>query len=367
MIPPKYWSPTRKLMLLGAMAGGKTVEATALGNPLTFITDVSKPLKSLLIPFSPIQSGTGDPSPENIRPILPWNGLTVFCGGKNLLNENGTIYNRTIGGETWTISSSEKTLAFKGKPNTQYDVSIFNDESPIFRMCTIDKDPSEVTEERYPITNYKSPIRSSGHTTITTGEENIWIIVQASGVYITNRNAELMIVAGEGKPSAYEPYHPITETDIVFPSPVYGGTLDVVSGVLTVEWAMVVKKFSECEFGKTFEETGLASGHIDFPVGVVQCTSARDYGEKTLCNICNVIYWGNSTHSPAHYYINTQSRAWLALPGDMDGNTQIEICAKLAEPYTVQLTQEQITALKGENTIWSDADGQMTAVYLKKG
>ena len=38
----------------------------------------------------------------------------------------------------------------------------------------------------------------------------------------------------------------------------------------------------------------------------------------------------------------------------------------LASPQTVQLTPAQITALVGKNTIWSDADGTMTAVYLKK-
>ena len=51
MIPAKYWSPTRKLMLLGAMAGGKAVEYTATGNPLTFLTDLAKPLKALRFRF----------------------------------------------------------------------------------------------------------------------------------------------------------------------------------------------------------------------------------------------------------------------------------------------------------------------------
>ena len=34
---------------------------------------------------------------------------------------------------------------------------------------------------------------------------------------------------------------------------------------------------------------------------------------------------------------------------------------------TYHLTGEQITALVGNNTLWSDADGSMTAVYFKKG
>lgn len=71
-----------ELLLFGAASGGKAIEATATGNPLTFLTDLAKPLKSLLIPFTPIQQGTGDPSPTNVRNILPWDGLTVKHGGK---------------------------------------------------------------------------------------------------------------------------------------------------------------------------------------------------------------------------------------------------------------------------------------------
>ena len=39
----------------------------------------------------------------------------------------------------------------------------------------------------------------------------------------------------------------------------------------------------------------------------------------------------------------------------------------LLEPQEITLTPQQITALIGNNTIWSDADGSMTATYLKKG
>lgn len=37
------------------------------------------PLLGLTVTFDPVQTGTGDPSPENVRPIIPWQsiGLTV--------------------------------------------------------------------------------------------------------------------------------------------------------------------------------------------------------------------------------------------------------------------------------------------------
>lgn len=97
-------TPLQRLLWLGGMAkaaGGKTVEETASGNPLTFITDVSKPLKSLLIPFTPQQEGTGDPSPENIRPIVAWNGLKVNHSEENLIDVSG-FPSKSSGGITYT-------------------------------------------------------------------------------------------------------------------------------------------------------------------------------------------------------------------------------------------------------------------------
>lgn len=43
------------------------------------------------------------------------------------------------------------------------------------------------------------------------------------------------------------------------------------------------------------------------------------------------------------------------------------ICGTLAEPQTFQLTQTQITALLGDNTMWSDGNGDCEVTYLKRG
>ena len=42
------------------------------------------PLKSCIVSVNPVQSGSGDPSPTNIRPITGWTGANVARCGKNL-------------------------------------------------------------------------------------------------------------------------------------------------------------------------------------------------------------------------------------------------------------------------------------------
>lgn len=46
----------------------------------TFDTDFKAPAK-VVIPFSPVQAGTGDPSPENVRPISGWNNALIYHVG----------------------------------------------------------------------------------------------------------------------------------------------------------------------------------------------------------------------------------------------------------------------------------------------
>ena len=88
----KRLSPVRKLLLMHLAAGGKLIEYTATGNPLSFVTDVAKNLTQLLIPWTPTQSGTGDPSPTNIRPIIGVSGVNVTRCGVNLFDKDAVTH-----------------------------------------------------------------------------------------------------------------------------------------------------------------------------------------------------------------------------------------------------------------------------------
>lgn len=80
-------TPVRKLLYLKAFAGGGGLsEYEITGNPVAFNTNVQKPLSGFTIPFLPVQSGTGDPSPENVRPISGWSGVTAWRTGVNLFD-----------------------------------------------------------------------------------------------------------------------------------------------------------------------------------------------------------------------------------------------------------------------------------------
>ena len=360
-------TPLRRLLLLSALMGGASlVEDTATGNPVTFETDVAKPLVSLEIPFTPKQSGTGDPSPQNIRPILPWDGLKVFGGGKNLLeceigatkSNNGVDYvvlpNHGINckGETVTYSSygiDSKKIQLKAGTYA-FSVSGATNVKTVFVKNGA----------------YWFEISGSGSSakTITADSEVYCYFMVTSG----NEVDETVFVQLEvgSTASSYEEYKPITETDISFPSPVYGGTLDVVSGVLTVTHEGLVSTWGQAKVDR--KQSGYQQGRMFFTHDVPVSGQSGASATNQKCNIAKY-QWDDFNGTP-HFYTGTlegRNCAVILIPEDTPDETEIVVSAKLKTTYEVQLTGEQITALVGDNTIWSDADGSMTAVYLEKG
>lgn len=86
--------------------GNVTVKTS--GDIASFMTPAETNIKSLKVHFSPKQLGEGDPSPDNVREIVGWDGVEVNGCGRNLLqNADGSLsYLYLKKGTTITISQS---------------------------------------------------------------------------------------------------------------------------------------------------------------------------------------------------------------------------------------------------------------------
>ena len=368
----KKYTGYKRLLVLAALSGGVApVERTATGNPLTFETDLSKPLKSLLIPFTPVQSGSGDPSPQNVRPLVPWDGLKVWNGGKNLFDETAIKNANSILGEDGRISGNANydVSDFMFIKAGTYSISFDNYNAPskntVLRICCYS---GKSTSDFIRVAYYGSPLEMDQRIEATfTITSDCYVLVSWRKTH-----TDIMLVVGS-TPSAYEPYKPITETDISFPSPVYGGTLDVVSGVLTVEYGFITLDDSvpvALANWRPFEGTSawlysLSVVPSDTTSNSAICDKAKQYAYASIYTgsvgiATNVISgdFGLAIRVPVENLTTEEAiHAYLA-------ENPYHVAYKLATPQEITLTPEQITALKGENTIWSDADGSMTAVYL---
>ena len=245
------------------------------GNPVTCHPVEGYPL-SAVVTLKPKQAGSGDPSPENVRPISGYDRVTVTRCGKNLLKLTG----RTIQpkpGEFQSGSENTKYPVGYGylyvgitsngywyKDNiTEYDitdnsisVSVSNTGSGYgIGMCVKIVPGANYIVREYgdntnalisAITTKKDglisrfsviiPESSSNKFTAQAGEEWAIIIFRPSPTdLVTYENPQLELGS---TPTAYAPYQGNDYT-LTLPETIYGGTVDAVSGVGSKTWGYI--------------------------------------------------------------------------------------------------------------------------------
>lgn len=109
------------------------VTAKTSGDIASFMTPAETNIKSLKVHFSPKQLGEGDPSPENVREIVGWDGVEVNGCGKNIAhivgysainsdsNNSRTIsneYGTTINTTEFSLPDTELVVTQTQYPNT---------------------------------------------------------------------------------------------------------------------------------------------------------------------------------------------------------------------------------------------------------
>lgn len=245
-------TPVRKLLTLHALSGETLVEETATpGNPCTFETDAAKALTECKVLFTPVQSGSGDPSPENVRPITGWTGIHAYHSGED---------------------------------ETDYDT------------------------------------------------------------YAVSWQTE----AGT----------------------VYGGNLDLTTGVLTVTLQSIdLGDLSWTYYPNVtrFRTEGIKS------IIVHAESNSNTNGVNAICSCYTLKSYNGTSSNNNSFGIATDGGVTIHDERYTDGTTLANaikgeiLVYELATPQTIQLTAQQITALIGENNLWSDANGNLEVKYMKKG
>ncbi|MBO5941142.1 MAG: hypothetical protein J6R18_08115, partial [Kiritimatiellae bacterium] len=80
--------------------------ASDSGDPISIYPDEGSVIKPVLM-FEPVQEGSGDPSPENIRSFIGRTGAELVRCGKNLLNPDLLVLNRAIDSNTGKVYTLE--------------------------------------------------------------------------------------------------------------------------------------------------------------------------------------------------------------------------------------------------------------------
>lgn len=324
------------------------------------------PLKSLVVDINPVQSGSGDPSPDNVRPISGWTGMTVNANGVNLWDKvNGGILNGYIGSTDIVDSTSRKTAYIRCAPNTTYTVSKTRSIAADRFCVAYTKDITAPTVGTAIFGTVNAPnsgtVGTQTSCSITTGTDAKWLVCWFSwdaSVQTDDINS-LQFELGSSA-SSYESFNgqtiPINwQTEA---GTVYGGHLDVLSGVLTVDRSMV-----------TLDEDDITNVIVEGQICRVLVTSGKisifDSYRDGVCNKAVVkTSWGGVTGDTSAIAINLPTSNQFVANGafgttlqeikDFVGVDGLQICTYIATPITIQLTPHVVNSLLGQNNIFAD-------------
>lgn len=247
--------------------------------------------------IEPVQSGSGDPSPSNVRPITGWTGVTLTRCGKNLINPQidtdnyYASYASTNADGSITVNNSSSSKVFPATVWTRLPSGTYT--AKFTRISG--SNPTEVFLQCNDTADYSSNISALGVKTFTLSEETqvrFMVVANASESY----TASIQIEQGSSA-TAYTPYQGDTYT-ADFGQTVYGGTLDWNTGVLTATHGQIAA------------------------------------------------YAGESL--PGAWISDRDVYADGAMP-----TTGAQVVYELATPTTIQLTPQEIAALEGLNTLYS--------------
>lgn len=347
------------------------IAATAFGK-IAEIDDGADniPVKSLVVDIDPAQSGSGEPSPDNIRPISGWTGVKVIRAGKNFMKPPAE--NQTINGVTFTLNA-DGTVTANGTATAITDLYYVGAVN-VYADAGIPTGNYLVNGGNLPPSSVGSIfiIPQGSSLTAHAGGGDLPFSFDANKKYrifyrinagqtVNNLVISLMVRLATETDSAYEPYTANTY-EITFPveaGTVYGGMLDVTNGVLTLD-SIIVRINDALTKSYQSEQQRFALDFKNMNIKIV--SSGRSIDGLYAESFFPAVSGANNTmfHSNTQIYIYdnrfVDAASFLADCGD----TRIVI--PVATPATYQLTPLIVKTLLGANNFWADT-GDVNVTY----
>lgn len=313
------------------------------------------PMKSLKVNIVPKQSGSGDPSPTNIRPISGVDTVGVTRTGKNLFHNVST--STTQNGTTFT-KNADGSITVSGTPSAKATILIndgYVSNNPAIFSYGI---PMPSGTRIYAKSVY------NGATTYPTISSNSapYVTLSGRGEDLQNIALEIstsfngtpftiypMIELGS-TPTAYEPYEGESKS-ISLGQTVYGGVLDVVSGKLTIDRAKTVLGASPTTGNPDAYGTGVRTS-LPCPTNDINRGkwSVQSGALPIFDRYGGDISKGYSANNYTLFFNEVLTKAEI---DSMLANA--EMVYKLATPTEITLTPTEVKTLLGDNNIWSNS------------
>lgn len=430
------WEETTLGEVMEKLKLGKNT-TTESGDIVSFTNPYNRelPFLSVKADITAVQSGSGDPSPTNVRPITGFTGANVYDDGKY----DKTIYwNQKVSDPKftdisastgWRVQGGTVNGASNDELSVSFDGSGFGSNQVIFPISLVNGHTFYSSVEVYaPDTTHTYWLvgGSSGAlvdrrqlTTVgwhkmegiwTYATYSYWMFRNYEGGAVSNvklKNPmvyDLTAMFGAGNepttidefkalfPKDYYAYNagetslvskvngePYREVTISFGSTVYGGVLNVTTGVLTVTHGIVDMDSLNWTYNTSYSYPYFTAQLPSDAVGGGSIISGR---KTLLCseylsidNIKASVFRSNNYNLKICQNPDTTTRRILVQDSNFTDattfkqnltNDSAKLVYELATPTEVQLTPTEVKTLLGQNNIWADT-GEVEVTYYTRG
>lgn len=318
--------------------------------------------------IEPVQEGSGDPSPDNIRPITGHAEDVLTRCGKNLCLPQWTVGEIDANtGQNSSVATYVRTGYVKVKPGNIYALSR-DITTGYVKIRGYAADKSYIGYGDVILTlisggstaNTGNPMREGDASCVIQLKDNVhylrFVDTSTSDIEAQSLQLELGSTA-----TAYEPYNGETFT-ADFGQTVYGGTYDWNTGMLTIDHNVYILDGTEEVVREARENSH--RWLIKMPNPIKSANSEEgicshfvyDYnpiGNNEVDNMVTV--YENSGNVYLRYdALTTEEEMKAFLAGQLSAGTPVQIDYKVANPITIQLTPHELSALAGCNTLYSN-------------
>ncbi len=287
------------------------------------------------------QSGSGVPSPDNIRPIIGVSKCNVVRCGVNNFNE------------AWSAGyiNASGTFVPTGAYSTTDYIPVKKGKTYYVKATVINADRANVAYYDASKTFIKLTSSAMAYNTqFTINEDCSYIRIILIN---TNTSRENFSFNYPSTATAYEAYNGNTYT-IQLGDTYYGGSLDVTTGVLTINKALVDLGTLDYDY---YVYSGVNGFYITNPF-----SSAKS---QSTCQSSQYVYQpsdstfnndGVDCEITINYakYIKIKDARYNDATQFKTAMNGVQLVYELATPITVQLTAKQVEQLLGQNNVWAD-------------
>ena len=367
------------------------------GDVATFSVDTVYPLLNATVEFTPIQdTSSGAPSVSNVLPITGTDSVKVYRAGKNILVHpyfRADTY--THKGITYTVvKDDDGNVSYVSASGTATASSYYYFDSwgghktPLnnFIGKTVIISGSPDNSGTYINVQYRKPdtttnisiARDTGSGksfTVPTDLDdwNIYIAVTKDTVLDDERYYPMLRMESDSD-STYEPYKGETyDYDFSSIGTVYGGKLDLISGVLTVTQKSITVDGSEdwneistrdSIFCIIEKDMSLAPVHSSINptnnIGYISTTYKYNDMEASVTSYS----FRSNENGQWRLYVSTGATTLQAFKADLAAHP-LQIIYTLATPLVYHLPPSNIETFVGSNNVWSDAGNINVGYYLE--